>query len=220
MQYDAMMANMGMPVDRAWTGGDLFFTFLMWAVMMVGMMSGAATPVVLLFAAAQSRRGQRGVSTLLAFGLGYIALWVGFSAFATAAQWSLHQLKLLSPALAASSPTFGGAILVGAGIYQLTPLKGTCLRHCQSPLGFLLTNWRDGLLGALQMGMRHGAYCLGCCWALMGVLFVVGVMNLVWVAALTGFVLLEKTGPAGVAVARVAGVGMVAFGLVLIARAV
>ena len=105
----------------------------------------------------------------------------------------------------ASSPHLAGAILVAAGAYQLTPLKGACLTHCRSPLGFLMTNWRDGTLGALRMGVRHGAYCLGCCWALMCVLFVVGVMNLVWVAALTAFVLLEKVGPAGAIVARVAG---------------
>src|SRR4029077_19177352 len=120
--------------------------------------------------------------------------------------------------LKTSSPRLAGAILIAAGAYQLTPSKGTCFTHCRSPLGFLMTRWRDGKLGAVWMGVRHGAYCLGCCWALMCVLFVVGVMNLVWVALLTAFVLVEKIGPAGVIVARVAGVAMVAFGIVLIAR--
>ena len=118
--------------------------------------------------------------------------------------------------MAASSPRLGGAILIAAGAYQLTPWKGKCLSHCRSPLGFLMTNWRDGKLGAFQMGIHHGAFCLGCCWALMCVLFVVGVMNLVWVAALTGFVLIEKTGPAGVIIARAAGAAMVLLGIVAI----
>ena len=151
------------------------------------------------------------------FGLGYVTVWVGFSACAALAQWGLHQRALLSPAMAASSPYLAGAILIAAGAYQLTPWKGACLTHCRSPLGFLMTNWRDGRLGALQMGVRHGAYCLGCCWALMCVLFVVGVMSLLWVAALTGFVLLEKIGPAGAAIARVAGAAMMIAGILMIA---
>ncbi len=113
----------------------------------------------------------------------------------------------------------GGAILIAVGVYQLTPFKRACLMHCQSPLGFLMTHWRDGRLGALQMGMRHGAYCLGCCWALMGILFVVGVMNLIWVAGLTLFVLLEKLGPAGAMLARVAGVAMMIAGTLFLASA-
>jgi predicted metal-binding membrane protein len=119
--------------------------------------------------------------------------------------------------MAASSPHLAGAILVAAGAYQLTPWKSKCLTHCRSPLAFLMTNWRDAKLGALQMGLRHGAYCLGCCWALMCLLFVVGVMNLVWVAALTGFVLLEKIGPQGAIVARVVGAALVVLGIVVIA---
>ena len=142
------------------------------------------------------------------------------SACAALAQWALHETAMLSPAMATSSPYLAGAILIVAGAYQLTPWKGACLTHCRSPLGFLMTNWHDGRLGALQMGARHGAYCLGCCWGLMCVLFVVGVMNLVWVAALTGFVLLEKIGPAGTVVARVAGAVMVLVGILLIAAKV
>jgi predicted metal-binding membrane protein len=116
--------------------------------------------------------------------------------------------------MAASRPLLAAAILIAAGAYQLSRLKGRCLTHCRSPLGFLMTNWRDGRLGAFRMGLRHGVYCLGCCWALMGVLFVVGVMNLVWVAALTGFVLLEKIGPAGAVIARIAGAAMILAGVV------
>ncbi len=213
-----MMAEMGMKMDMPWTATDVFFTFAMWAVMMVGMMAGAAAPVLLLFAATRAGRREGGVSlATLMFGLGYLTVWVGFSACAALAQWALHQTAMLSPGMAASSPYLAGTILMGAGAYQLTPWKGACLTQCRSPLGFLMTNWRDGQLGALQMGVRHGAYCLGCCWALMCVLFVVGVMNLVWVAALTGFVLLEKIGPAGTIVARVAGAAMVLAGILVIA---
>lgn len=218
MSHDAMMVEMGMQMDMPWTAGDVFFTFAMWVVMMVGMMAGTAAPVLLLFAAAHRGRGQRRMRpAVLMFGLGYLTVWVGFSACAALAQWALHQTAMLSPAMAASSPFLAGAILMGAGAYQLTPWKGACLTQCRSPLGFLMTHWRDGQLGALQMGVRHGAYCLGCCWALMCVLFAVGVMNLVWVATLTGFVLLEKIGPAGTIVARVAGAAMVLAGILVIA---
>ena len=217
MEHDKMMEAMGMTMYMPWTAADVFLTFAMWSVMMVGMMAPAAAPVLLLFGAARAGRGDRGASlAVLIFGLGYIAVWAGFSMGAVLAQWTLHQAAMLSATMAASSPRLGGAILIAAGAYQLTPWKGKCLSHCRSPLGFLMTNWRDGKLGAFQMGIHHGAFCLGCCWALMCVLFVVGVMNLVWVAALTGFVLIEKTGPAGVIIARAAGAAMVLLGIVAI----
>ena len=214
MAHETMMAEMGMTMDMPWTATDVFFTFTMWAVMMVGMMTGTAAPMLLLFAGAHAARGTRGkASPVTLFGLGYLIVWVGFSAAAALAQWMLHQAAMLSPAMAASNMRLAGGILVAAGVYQLTPVKGACLIRCRSPLGFLMTNWRDGSLGALQMGLRHGMYCLGCCWLLMCVLFVTGVMNLVWVAALTAFVLVEKIGPSGVIVARVAGAIMIAAGI-------
>src|SRR6185295_7262989 len=142
---------------------------------------------------------------------------VGFSAGAALAQWMLHETAMLTPAMAASSGRLAGVILVAAGVYQLTPVKGACLTRCRSPLGFLMTNWRDGTLGALEMGLRHGVYCLGCCWLLMCLLFVVGVMNLVWVAALTAFVLVEKIGPFGLIVARTAGAIMIVAGILVAA---
>jgi predicted metal-binding membrane protein len=217
MAYDRMMAAMGMTSGVAWTPADVFFTFAMWAVMMVAMMSGAASPVIFLFAAVHRRRDPRSVPlAVLLFGSAYLVIWAGFSACAALAQWALHEATMLSPAMRTSSPYLGGAILLGAGIYQLTPFKGACLTHCRSPLGFMMTNWREGPLGAFQMGLRHGAYCVGCCWALMCVLFVVGVMNLAWVAALTVFVLLEKAGPAGGMLARIAGAGMVIAGILRI----
>ena len=221
VDYDTMMANMGMTTNTPWSVADVVFTFAMWAVMMVGMMAGSAAPVLFLFAAARARRGESGVQlAVLMFGLGYVAVWVGFSAGAALAQRVLHQTAMLSPAMKTSSPYLAGSILIAAGAYQWTPWKGACLTQCRSPLGFVMTNWRDGQLGALRMGAHHGAYCLGCCWALMCVLFVVGVMNLVWVAALTGFVLLEKIGPVGSILARVAGAAMVIAGILVIATKV
>jgi predicted metal-binding membrane protein len=217
MAHDSMMAEMGMTMDMPWDATDAFFTFTMWAVMMVGMMTGTAAPVLLLFAGAHAARGTRGMPAVVMFCLGYAIVWVAFSAGAALAQWMLHQTALLTPAMAASSGRLAGGILVAAGAYQLTPVKGACLIRCRSPLGFLMTNWRDGAIGALQMGLRHGVYCLGCCWLLMCLLFVVGVMNLVWVAALTAFVLVEKIGPFGLIVARVAGAIMIVFGILVAA---
>jgi predicted metal-binding membrane protein len=165
----------------------------------------------------QARRDRHGVHiAVLVFGLGYLAIWLGFSAAAALAQAALHQAALLSPAMKIASARLSGAILIGAGVYQLTPAKRACLRHCQSPLGFLMSNWRDGARGALRMGLRHGLYCLGCCWAAMGVLFVVGVMNLAWVGLLAVFILLERFGRAGMLVARVGGIVMLLVGVFLL----
>ena len=215
-------AAMGMSMsDIPWTTADVWLTFAMWTVMMVGMMAGTAAPVLLLFAASRAKRPEPGARiAVLVFGLGYLLVWTGFSAGAALAQWILHEKAVLSPMMAASNPYLAGTILIVAGVYQLTPWKSACLTHCQSPLGFLMSHWREGASGAFQMGLRHGAYCLGCCWALMVVLFVVGVMNLVWVALLTAFVLLEKIGPRNMLVTRMAGAGMVVGGIVKIVRGV
>ena len=213
------MANMGMVMDAPWGATDVFFTFMMWAVMMVGMMSASAAPVLLLFADMHVRRAEGGLPiAVLMFGLGYITVWLGFSAFAAVAQWALHEAALLSSGMALSSPRLAGAVLITAGVYQLTPAKGACLTKCQSPLGFLMSNWRDGVRGAFRIGLRHGAYCLGCCWALMCVLFAVGVMNLSWVAVLSAFILAEKIARTGVRVQRIGGVIMAAFGVLLVTK--
>jgi predicted metal-binding membrane protein len=214
MANDRMMADMGMTMEMPWSAADAFFTFAMWAVMMVGMMTPSAAPVVLLFAAMHAQRDARPTPLVgVAFGVGYLLVWIAFSAVAALAQGALHQAAMWSPTMRTSSAPLGGAILIAAGVYQLTPFKGACLTHCRSPLGFLMSHWRDGMAGALRMGIEHGTSCLGCCWALMGVLFVVGVMNLVWVAAMTIFVLVEKIGSAGALVTRLAGVAMIAFGV-------
>ena len=214
LRHVQKMAEQGMTMDMPCMSTDLTLSFGMWVVMMVGMMAPSAAPMVLLFGASRAGRSERGVSVAtLAFGLGYVAVWAVFSAVATAAQWWLHQAAMLSStAMAVTDGRVNGVVLIVAGVYQLTTWKGKCLTHCRSPLGFLMTNWRDGVLGAFGMGVRHGAYCLGCCWALMCVLFVTGVMNLLWIAALAVLVLVEKIGPAGAVVARVAGVGLVLAG--------
>jgi len=218
MEHDRMMAEMGMTMDMPWTTADVVLAFAMWAVMMVGMMTPSAAPVVLLFAAMRRGLGApRMPGLVVAFVAGYLLVWFSFSAVAALAQWALHQASLLSPMMTASSAWLGAAILIAAGVYQLTPFKGACLTHCRSPLGFLMSHWREGTKGALRMGIVHGTYCLGCCWALMCVLFVVGVMNLMWVAAMAIFVLVEKIGPAGPWVSRAAGVAMIVSGAYLLA---
>ena len=209
MEHAAMMSDMAMP----WTAADVLFTFGMWVVMMVAMMAAPAASVLLLFARAQASRGANVVPLTGSFALGYGLVWTGFSSCAVIAQWALHSAAVLSPGMAASSPLLAGAILCVAGAYQFTPLKSVCLAHCRSPLGFLVARWRDGKFGALEMGVRHGLYCLGCCWALMAILFAVGVMNLLWVAALSLLVLIEKVAPAGTTVARVAGALIIGAGL-------
>lgn len=198
--------------SRPWSMPDLWFTLLMWVVMMIGMMAPAAAPVLHLYAKAQVGR-RSPIAATLWFASGYALAWSPFSVVATLAQWLLHQTALLSPTLAASSPILGGVLLCAAGAYQFTALKRVCLTHCRSPLGFLLSRWRDGPLGALGMGLRHGWYCLGCCWALMALLFVAGVMNLLWIAALALLVLVEKAAPRGYAVGRVAGAVMLGVGI-------
>ncbi|MEO6445903.1 MAG: DUF2182 domain-containing protein [Gemmatimonadaceae bacterium] len=215
--HDAMMRAMGMAMHAPWSATDLLFTFMMWTVMMVGMMSPSAAPVVLLYSGMQQRQGKGSLSaSVLLFALGYLAVWTGFSGVATLVQWALHEAALLASTMAVASPRMAGAILVAAGAYQLTPVKSACLTQCQSPLGFLMGNWRDGSVGAFTMGLRHGVYCLGCCWALMGVLFAVGVMNLVWVAALTAFILAEKVGRSGAVVARIGAIALLGWGVVLL----
>jgi predicted metal-binding membrane protein len=154
------------------------------------------------------------------FLLGYVAVWTSFSALAAVAQWALHATALLSPRMVSTSPVLGGGLLIAAGVFQWTPLKHACLAHCRSPLSFLSTDWREGWRGAFAMGWKHGAYCTGCCWVLMALLFVAGVMNLWWIAAITLLVLLEKVLPRGLWFGRAAGVSFIVWGGWLIAGAI
>jgi predicted metal-binding membrane protein len=204
--------DMAMPEMEPWSPTEFGAILAMWLVMMIAMMLPSAAPMLLLFAGTQRGRAPTAPPTaVVAFGTGYLLVWGGFSVAAAALQAFLQQSMLLSSDLAITGGWLGVAILLLAGIYQLTPLKNACLLRCQSPLGFLLSRWRDGLGGALAMGVHHGAYCLGCCWALMTLLFVGGVMNLVWVAVLAVFVLAEKVLARGVWLSRVSGFVLIAW---------
>jgi predicted metal-binding membrane protein len=219
-QEMASMAAMAMAHVQAWTLADAALTAAMWTVMMAAMMLPGAAPMLLVFTTVNRKRradhsvgaGTPLVSTGL-FTLGYLLVWGGFSLTAATAQWGLQAAALLSDDALTVAPVVGAAVLIAAGIYQLTPLKYACLARCRTPLGFLLSEWRDGDLGALVMGLRHGLFCLGCCWVLMTLLFVGGVMNLAWVAAITVFVLLEKVLPAGRAISWVTGLGLILWGI-------
>ena len=199
---------------RPWIAMDFVSMFLMWAIMMVGMMVPSATPMALIYGAvARKARGQGSAIAPTAFFVwGYVAAWTGFSLGATIAQWALDQAALLSPMMVATSPALGAGLMIAAGIYQMTPFKSACLDHCRAPARFISQHWRPGMLGAFRMGLEHGAFCLGCCWLLMGLLFFGGVMDLLWIAGITLFVLLEKLLPFGDRGGRLAGIGMIATG--------
>jgi predicted metal-binding membrane protein len=214
--------KMSGPDTGPWSAATLPPLFLMWTEMMVAMMIPSAAPMILTFAAVQRKRRDREepfVPTGV-FLLGYLAAWTGFSALAAIAQWILHAKTLLSPMMVSTSPILGGALLLTAGIFQWTPWKHVCLRHCHSPLSFLLSDWREGKWGAFRMGLKHGAYCTGCCWMLMALLFVAGVMNLWWIVVIAAFVLLEKILPKGLFVGKAAGVLLALWGIWLMLRPV
>jgi predicted metal-binding membrane protein len=202
------MDVMAMPAVKMWSALDFWLMFIMWAVMMVGMMLPSAAPMILLYAAITRRQRERGhvFAPTGFFTFGYVIAWTGFSLVATTSQWALEQAALLSPMMVSTSPYLGGALLIAAGVYQWTPLKHACLENCRDPAGFLSRSWRKGTSGAVVMGMHHGAFCIGCCWVLMGLLFAVGVMNLLWVAAITALVLIEKIARGGNRLARIVGV--------------
>jgi predicted metal-binding membrane protein len=215
--------GMSMPgmTMAAMSPADAVMLFLMWTVMMAAMMLPSAAPMVLLVSSVNRRRRERAsqAAPTAAFVAGYFIVWTGFSAAAAASQWALHQHALLTPAMASRSPVIGGAILLVAGLYQWLPVKSACLGHCRSPLHFLGSEWREGTAGSIVMGLRHGLYCLGCCWALMLLLFVAGVMNLAWVAAIAALVLVERVSRFGPWIGRLAGLALVGYGAWLLALA-
>jgi predicted metal-binding membrane protein len=209
VHMDSPLAQLAMPMGD-WSGANWLAVFLMWAVMMAAMMLPSAAPMVLCFAALNRRRNE--TMRTLAFVVAYLALWAGFSGGAAVLQWLLQERGWISPMIVSRSSALSAALLLIAGIFQFTPIKTACLRACRSPLGFLTSDWREGLSGAWRMGARHGLYCLGCCWALMALLFVGGAMNLLWIAALAGLVAIEKTAPKGEWAARALGVVMIGAG--------
>ena len=214
-----MHAAMGMTEMAAWSTADVVALFLMWTVMMAGMMLPSAAPVILLVIGTYRRRGGRHARTATAaFAGGYLAAWTGFSLVAALAQAALHAAALMSSGMATRSSLLTGAIFLGAGAYQWAPLKRACLTRCRSPLQFLSEEWREGLAGAFRLGLRHGLFCVGCCWGLMALLFAAGVMNLLWVAAIGAFVLAEKVLPRGPLIGRLAGIASLAWGTYLLIR--
>jgi predicted metal-binding membrane protein len=202
-----------------WSVGTLLPLFLMWAGMMVAMMLPSAMPMILTFATVSRnrRRQERPYVPVTIFVAGYVTIWTGFSVLAAIAQWLLHRQALLSSSMASRSAWLGGILLLAAGVFQFTPLKHACLIQCRAPFDFIMTRWREGSLGAFRMGVEHGLFCTGCCWALMGLLFVAGVMNILWIAALSLLVGLEKLLPRGLWLSSATGVILTAWGAWLIA---
>jgi predicted metal-binding membrane protein len=208
----------GIPAAGAITAEALLLTVLMWAVMMAGMMLPSAAPAILLYGSMVRKHRERG-STLPAvwvFALGYLAVWTAFSVGTTGLQAALQAAGLLTSMMDPASAMLSGVLLIAAGVYQWLPLKQACLEKCRAPLSFFLMRWKAGPIGAFRMGAEHGAFCVGCCWALMLLLFAVGVMNLLWVAGITALVLVEKLLPGGRIIGRAAGVALAAAGVAIL----
>jgi predicted metal-binding membrane protein len=206
------MPDMMMPAIKSWSPVDFAVMLVMWTVMMVGMMTPSAAPMILIYARVGRQAAERGnpLPATAWFAGGYLLSWLAFSLVATTMQWALIQAALLTPMMAITSGMLGGGVLIVAGLYQLSPWKETCLRHCQNPLIFVQHHggFRRDIGGSVGLGFRHGLYCIGCCWALMALLFVGGIMNLLWIAALTIFVLAEKAFVRGQWLSRAAGVAL------------
>ena len=204
----AMDATMAVPGQQPRSAADVAVVFAMWMVMMVAMMTPSVAPTLLMFTSILRSRANPPVARAGIFLIGYLLIWSGFSIAAALAQLALQGAL-------STGAVIGGVVLVAAGIFQLTPLKHACLTRCRSPQGFFITEWREGKRGALVMGLRNGVFCLGCCWLLMSLLFVAGVMNLVWMAAIAIFVLVEKMAPFGEWVSRVTGVLLIGAGVLM-----
>ena len=209
-----------LPTGEPWRGIEFAYVFLMWAVMMVGMMAPSAAPMILMYARV-GRCGRAQGKPFAATGLfaaGYLLAWSGFSLVATCLQWVVERTALLDSRMAIDNHLLGATVLIAAGIYQWTPLKSACLAQCQSPFLFLMRHggFRGDLQGCLLLGLRHGGYCVGCCWLLMALLFLGGVMNVLWIALLALLVLLEKLTPAGRWIARAAGLACAVAGASLL----
>ncbi len=205
-----------MPASAPWQPIEFGYVFLMWVVMMIGMMTPSAAPMILIYARVGRQAATAGQPFAASawFAAGYLLSWTVFSLAATSLQWALERAALLTPMMESASNILGGIVLIAAGLYQWTAFKNVCLSYCQAPLGFIMRHggFRRQPTGALALGFRHGLYCIGCCRALMVLLFVGGVMNLFWIAALAVLVLLEKVVPFGRLLARLAGIAFIASG--------
>jgi predicted metal-binding membrane protein len=211
------MSAMMSPDFRPWSAGHFAFMLMMWVVMMVGMMTPTVAPMVLLYAGIARQASSRGTPFAHAgwFASGYLLAWIAFAAAATLSQWWLESRALITPMMGGTGRATGGLILVAAGVYQWLPVKQACLAQCGAPLAFVQRHggFAPSARGSVRLGVLHGLYCIGCCWALMALLFAFGVMNLVWIAGLMVYVLLEKLVPASRAVSRVAGAAAIVTGL-------
>jgi predicted metal-binding membrane protein len=217
--YGSMSGASAWMMTTTWDIPHLLLLWAMWAVMMTAMMLPSASPLLLLYGAAARRTARDTASRqIYALAAGYLFVWAAFSLAATVLQRWLASLLLVSPMMEASSASVGAALLLIAGVYQLTPIKRACLRTCRSPLGFLMSRWRAGWSGAFGLGAEHGVYCVGCCWALMLLLFAGGVMNLTVIVAVTALVAFEKLAPAGLQAARISGALLLASGVWMLTR--
>ena len=202
-------------LPTAANAGTLALAFLMWAIMMVGMMVPSAAPMILLYTTMVRKNRERGTAlpAVWIFTSGYLLVWAAFSLLATALQVIFEELRIASSMMVVTDKWLGGTIMIAAGIYQWSSIKEACLAKCRSPIHFITGHWQPGHFGALRMGANHGRYCLGCCWTLMLLLFVGGVMNLIWVVLIAGFVLMEKLSRHGRVIGRIAGVGLAVSGV-------
>ena len=198
-----------------WDVGYALTMFTMWWVMMAAMMLPSALPMILLFNSLHQRMDAKSPMAVTAFVAAYLIIWGGFSAIATCCQWFLVQHDLMAAMKPLNSTLLGAGLLVSAGIWQLTPWKQNCLNHCRAPIQYLSENWQAGTTGALQMGLKHGLFCLGCCWVLMALLFYGGIMNLLWIIGLAVFILIEKLMPANIHFTRYSGMLLIAWGILL-----
>jgi predicted metal-binding membrane protein len=217
--YGGMSVAMLQHQNHTGYSNDSFLNlFTMWTVMQIAMMSPTAVPMILMHAKVERSRHpeQSPVIATTLFFLGYIIVWVVFSAVFAIIQMVLQSSALLSPQMSSANPWLAGGILIAAGLFQFSKLKEVCLNECRSPVTYFMLEWREGNTGALLMGLKHGVHCVGCCWVLMALLFVAGVMNLLWMSLITVFVLIEKVMPKGDIFGRVGGVGMLIWGIFLI----
>ncbi len=201
------LVQLTMPGTPDWAWPNALAIFVMWSVMMAAMMLPSALPMILTFAHVSVQSGERGRARM--FVAAYLLVWTAFSAGAAALQWGLQAMDWVDPMIVSTSPMLNGVLLAIAGVYQFSPLKKMCLARCRTPFGFLMGEWRAGTAGALRMGIRHGLFCAGCCWAVMALLFVGGVMNIVWIAALSIVVAVEKMAPRGDRLSLLLGVVLI-----------
>jgi predicted metal-binding membrane protein len=216
------MSMAGMEMDpMPWSVDHALIIFIMWWVMMIAMMVPSAAPTILLFSTIKRKQEPSASASTQAyiFLLGYLLVWAVFSIAAVSVQWVLEILGWISLEMVSSNAILGAVILLAAGLYQFTPIKAACLRYCQTPVIFLSQHWRAGNFGALRMGLRHGTYCVGCCWFLMALLFVSGIMNLLWIAGIALYVGFEKLLPLNRGLSNAAGLALLACGAVLLAKA-